>query len=254
MVSRTALESDVFISLPKLKTHKKVGITLNLKGLVGINGNKNWLPHYSIGAPEEGGDQFSTKSISSKIENRVVIKAKQLLLKKTPLTQLIARKLTKVAYGLFGDTENVIRSGNWYGNDTCWRMTLDLNRILLYGSSDGNFGEVPKKYFSVVDGIIGMEGSGPAAGKPRAAGFIVAGQNPIAVDTVCSKLMGFDYRKIPTLYRAFYKGAYPLATFSPNEIRVLSNNNALKGNLTEIRTETFPKFEPHFGWKHHIES
>src|SRR5262249_11998472 len=46
MISRTALESDVFINLPKLKTHKKVGVTLNLKNLVGINGNKNWLPHY----------------------------------------------------------------------------------------------------------------------------------------------------------------------------------------------------------------
>ena len=162
MVSRTALESDVFINLPKLKTHKKVGVTLNLKGLVGINGNKNWLPHYCFGAPEEGGDQFLKNTLSSNLENRVVIKAKKLLLNNNQVTQLIARKLKNAGYALFGDTEKVIRSGNWCGNDTCWRMTLDLNRILLYGRSDGNLVDVPKRCFSVVDGIIGMEGNGPS--------------------------------------------------------------------------------------------
>src|SRR6185503_6369088 len=40
-ISRSPLEADVFISIPKLKTHKKCGITVNLKGLVGINANKN---------------------------------------------------------------------------------------------------------------------------------------------------------------------------------------------------------------------
>ena len=66
MISRTALQSDVFINLPKLKTHKKVGVTLNLKNLVGINGNKNWLPHYAIGSPEENGDQFPSKTTRGK--------------------------------------------------------------------------------------------------------------------------------------------------------------------------------------------
>lgn len=253
MLSRTALESDVFISLPKLKTHKKVGVTLNLKGLVGINGNKNWLPHYSIGSPEDEGDQFTGKSFSSNLENRFVMKAKQFLLMRNSIAQLMARKLIKVGYAIFGDTEKVVRSGNWYGNDTCWRMVLDLNRILLYGRSDGCMGDTPKRYFSVIDGIIGMEGSGPNAGKPKRVGFIAAGQNSLAVDMVCTKLIGFDYRKIPMLYRAFDNVAYPLAKFTPNEIYVLSNEKVLEGNFTEIRTKPFLKFDPHFGWKGHIE-
>src|SRR6185436_12585658 len=50
-ISRSPIEADVFINLPKLKTHKKCGLTVNLKSLVGINANKNWLPHYALGSP-----------------------------------------------------------------------------------------------------------------------------------------------------------------------------------------------------------
>ena len=121
-----------------------------MKGLVGINGDKNYLPHYVLGTPEESGDQFPAKKMSRKLENAIVLKAKRLLLNKNPLVQKLAVNLKDIGYLLFGDTETVIRSGNWHGNDTCWRMALDLNRILLYGNTDGTMGNRPKKYFSVV--------------------------------------------------------------------------------------------------------
>ena len=123
LISKTAIECDAFISLPKLKTHKKVGVTLNLKGLVGINGDKNWLPHYALGTPDENGDQFPAKKTKRKLENILVLNAKKLLLNKNPVVQKLAVKLKSAGYFFFGDTESVIRSGNWHGNDTCWRMT-----------------------------------------------------------------------------------------------------------------------------------
>src|SRR5438552_2282393 len=43
--SGTALNSGIVINLPKLKTHKKAGVTLSLKNLVGLNTDKNLLPH-----------------------------------------------------------------------------------------------------------------------------------------------------------------------------------------------------------------
>src|SRR5262249_17526025 len=58
LVAGTALNADVVGGVPKLKTHSKVGITVNLKNLVGIIGDKNWLAHYRIGAPSEGGDEY----------------------------------------------------------------------------------------------------------------------------------------------------------------------------------------------------
>ena len=84
-ISRSPLEADVFISIPKLKTHKKCGITVNLKGLVGINANKNWLPHYSFGAPEDGGDQFDKGSLKTKFENWIVVPAKTWASSDSPL-------------------------------------------------------------------------------------------------------------------------------------------------------------------------
>ncbi|NIV35496.1 MAG: DUF362 domain-containing protein, partial [Anaerolineae bacterium] len=56
-LSRTVLEADLVINLPKLKTHKKAGVTLNAKNLVGIVTDKNCLPHYRLGPPSAGGDQ-----------------------------------------------------------------------------------------------------------------------------------------------------------------------------------------------------
>jgi len=40
-------------SIPKMKVHGKVGVTLNLKGLVGVNTDKNYLIHYRVGTPKE---------------------------------------------------------------------------------------------------------------------------------------------------------------------------------------------------------
>lgn len=253
LISKTAIDCDAFISLPKLKTHKKVGVTLNLKGLVGINGNKNYLPHYSLGTPEDSGDQFPEKGMSRKLENAIVLKAKNFLLSKNLLAQKLAIKFKEFGYRLFGDTESVVRSGNWHGNDTCWRMALDLNQILLYGNSNGSMGDRPKKYFSIIDGIIGMEGNGPVAGVPKAAGLVIAGKNPLAVDMVSTYIIGFDYNKIPMLFRAFDTNSYPFANFKPEEIEVESNIKDIVGKLFKNEPNLNFKFEPHFGWDGHIQ-
>jgi len=107
-----------------------------------------------FGSPADGGDQFAVNSVKGRLENLVVMPAKQLLLRNLPAFQSLARRTKKMGYEVFGDTEEVVRSGNWHGNDTVWRMSLDLNRILLYGNPDGSLrpGGSRKRYFSVVDG------------------------------------------------------------------------------------------------------
>ena len=62
---------------------------------------------------------------------------------------------------VFGAT-HIIREGTGRGNDTTWRMTLDLNRCLIYGNPDGTFRKTKKRYYSVIDGVIAMEGAGRA--------------------------------------------------------------------------------------------
>ena len=94
--SKSIYDSDVYISIPKLKTHHKTGVTLNLKGQVGSILNKNQLVHWKVGYPEKNGDEYPSKSayeesLRSKITNR----------------------------------------GAWPGNDTIWRMVSDLYKGLL---------------------------------------------------------------------------------------------------------------------------
>jgi uncharacterized protein (DUF362 family) len=255
-ISKSPLLADVFISIPKLKTHKKCGITVNLKSLVGINANKNWLPHYRFGSPETGGDQFETASARSDLENVIVRRAKQVLLRKNLVAQTVARKSKSLAYKFFGGTEEVVRSGNWHGNDTVWRMALDLNRILFYAAPDGSMrsGGMTKRYFSVVDGIIAMEGNGPVAGVPKGTGVLVAGMNPVAVDAVCARLMGFDYQKLPIVARAFDSHAFPLIDAGVESIEAVSTNAAWDRRLSEWWLPDVFHFEPHFGWKGKVEA
>ncbi len=56
-----------------------------------------------------------------------------------------------------------------------------------------------KPRLSVVDAIVGMEGDGPTWGRPRPVGFLVAGLDPLAVDWVMSRMMGFPEGAVPLL-------------------------------------------------------
>lgn len=255
-LSTSPIAADVFISIPKLKTHKKCGLTVNLKSLVGINANKNWLPHYVFGSPETGGDQFEKASARGDIENAVVRRAKRVLLGGNPAAQIVARKTKSLAYKLFGSTEEVVRAGNWHGNDTVWRMALDLNRILFYANADGSMRRVgaAKRYFSVVDAIVAMEGNGPATGTPKPIGCILGGVNPVAVDAICARLMGFDYRKLPIIARAFEPHSFSLIEAGVESIDPVSNNPTWDRPLVEWSLADVFQFEPHFGWKGKVEA
>lgn len=253
LISRTILLADVVISLPKLKTHKKTGLTVNMKNLVGINGNKNWLPHHREGTPSEGGDQFADSRFVRRLERRAVARFKRMFPLLGPLRPVVAGPIKSMGRRVFGDTNtDTIRSGNWYGNDTTWRMCLDLNRILVYADADGKWHDAPaRRFFSLVDGIIAGEGNGPLDPTPRRAGVVLAGFNPVAVDMAAARLMGFDFRKVPLLHRALEPHPLPLASFEPDEIVAVSNDPRYSGPLAGI--DGSMGFRPHFGWKGHIE-
>ncbi|HWN81328.1 MAG TPA: DUF362 domain-containing protein, partial [Candidatus Udaeobacter sp.] len=181
MFSGSALAADCVINLPKLKTHKKCGVTLSLKNLVGLNGNKNWLPHYALGAPETGGDQYPAASGKRGVEMRVLNRLKAHLPQSSRPVLEAARVVKRLGARIFGDTEEVVRSGNWHGNDTTWRMALDLARVLLYAEPSGALRPAARPgYLTVIDGIVGGEGNGPMAADRRPAGLVLAGGNPAA--------------------------------------------------------------------------
>lgn len=251
MLCRTPMEADVFINIPKFKTHKKVGLTCSLKNLVGINGNKNWLPHHTEGTPDLGGDQFPAATRKAKLEHAWMGAIKQRLRHRPGLSRLFV-PVKKAGRLVFGDTQTVVRSGNWYGNDTCWRMVLDLNKCLWFFDGEGRRRATPPRYLSVVDGIVGGEGNGPMAPDAKACGVVIAGSHPLAVDCVAATMMGFDWARIPVLKNAFDLHGLNFVSFAPEDIEVVSDNIDWHGRLAEMRG-TF-EFRPHFGWVGAIEA
>lgn len=221
-VSKTILEADAIISVPKLKTHRRAGLTCCLKNLVGINVDKNYLAHYSIGPQNVGGDEFPSLAawrlplvsglrffhdlILSRywcMTGRLVALAMGLLYgSKTrahgrlePEGMNAADRLSEAATGV------ACREGGWSGNETIWRMILDLNRLFLYARPDGSIADtVQRKVFHVVDGIVCGEGCGPLHPDPVNCGVVAAGYNAALIDKVLLDLAGIDYRLIP-LYR-----------------------------------------------------
>jgi uncharacterized protein (DUF362 family) len=250
LLCRTPMDADVLINIPKLKTHKKVGITCALKNLVGINANKNWLPHHTEGTPQDGGDQFPRATTKARLEHTWMGRAKRWLKDKPTVSRLFV-PLKKAGRLYFGDTQKVIRSGNWHGNDTCWRMVLDLNKCLFYFDGAGRRRAKPMRYLTVVDGIIGGEGNGPMAPDPKPCGIILAGTHPVAVDVAAATFMGFNWTKIRLLQNSFGMRQLNFVDFKPEEIEVVSDHAPWRGKIAQI-DETFG-FRPHFGWAGAIE-
>jgi len=56
-----------------------------------------------------------------------------------------------------------------------------------------------KTHYSVVDGVIGMEGYGPLLGPAKKAGVLVMGDNALAVDATAARVMGIDPARVEYL-------------------------------------------------------
>jgi uncharacterized protein (DUF362 family) len=257
LIAGCAIKCDVIFSLPKLKTHKKAGITVSLKNLVGINGDKNWLPHHTEGRPAEGGDEHPNPDRKHRAERTFAGYFRQMSLKMPVVGTWLHRHARRVGAHIFGDTAKVIRSGNWWGNDTIWRMCLDLNKLVLYGNEDGTLREANpanrKRHFVIVDGIIAGEGRGPDNPDPVRSSVVLFGLHPASVDAACAYLMGYDPEKIPIVRQAFDCKHYQLAEWDWREVRLISNRAEWNNLLPEIDDRFTFHFEPHFGWKGHIE-
>lgn len=257
MIAGSAIAADVVFSLPKLKTHKKAGVTVTLKNLVGVNGNKNWLPHHTEGDPRRGGDEHPDPGLVHRFERRAVATLRRVSLALPVLGPWIHRKARGVGARVFGDTESVVRSGNWSGNDTVWRMCLDLNKLIAYGAPDGTLrapvASSRKRHLSLVDGIVAGEGSGPMNPDPVNAGLLVFGVNPASVDAACAWLMGFDPERVPVVRQAFRARGFPLAEWGWRDVRVVSDVAAWNARLPDIPDASTFHFRPHFGWTRRVE-
>ena len=255
LISGSAIQADVYVNIPKWKTHKKTGVTLNLKNLVGINGDKNWLPHHTEGHPGNGGDQFPGGSAIRTLERYAGRIARRAAVSVPIVGTHVLRATRRMGTRVAGDTETVVRSGNWHGNDTTWRMALDLNACLLWGLPGGvvRASGPTKTYLGFVDGIVAGDGAGPLNPDPVSAGLIAFGTSPAHVDAACAWLSGFDPGLIPVIREVYRDHLYRIGDGSWQDVRVVSNHAPWNARLRDIPLRDSLSFRPHFGWVGAIE-
>lgn len=243
LIARDILEADLVVNVPKLKTHKKAGVTLALKNLIGINGNKDYLPHHRLGAADRGGDNYAAASLPKGLAERL-LDAINRHLDKPRFYQRSAILVYKLLWfdKVLGRSTDI--EGGWHGNDTIWRTCLDLNRALLYADAAGTMRDAPQRNtLHVCDGVIAGEGEGPLRPTARPFGVVTAALNAAAHDWVTTEAMGLAPSLIAIDRHAFDPVSRPLARFVPADIQ-----------RRGARVLARPTFTPAAGWRGHCEA
>jgi hypothetical protein len=245
VIHRDVLESDAVISLSKLKTHEKVGITCGLKGFVGMVGHKDCLAHHRFGSAAVGGDEYPSgwPLLHAVSRFQDLVQSRHRDARFQGLLEVLDRTSRRVLRRLGLDL-----GGAWYGNDTCWRMALDLARIAHYGGADGVMHSQPQRcHLSLIDGIVAGEGDGPLAPSPVDAGVLVLCDNVAWGDHVAARLMGFDPNAIPITRGALRETSYPLIDLPATPPEVLMNGESRA--LDSIPAVCGVPFRPPRGWR-----
>jgi uncharacterized protein (DUF362 family) len=262
-LSRTILSADTIICLPKLKVHKKVGVTLNMKNFVGATTNTNFHTHHLLGSPSEGGDQYP-ENVYSPTERNLIHWERRMydtfLAKQSLFLEYIHRSL----YWLHGTflkpfgwtvrkSQRVFDAGAWHGNNMAWRFVVDLSRIVTFADQHGKLHTTPQRnIFSIIDGIIAGEGKGPLEPDPRHVGLIISGENMIATDLVATRLMGFDYKKLKIFTNILNQQTFSFNIDNPANIPIYTENEKFRTCLHKS-TDPLLNFTPHPGWLQHME-
>lgn len=248
LIARQVLDADVVIQLPKLKTHRKAGITCCMKNTVGINCAKDALVHHIKGSKTLGGDAYPRFNLLKSLnENFYELREKT----GSGWLRRLMTSFISVNDGIMKRTGmNRFFEGSWYGNSTLWRMILDINNILFYADREGKMKEeMQRMVFYLVDGITGGEREGPLKPDNRQAGLLIATFNPVAGDMVAASMIGFDYKKITAIKKALENNFHGMGADRVTEMVVAYNGHKIK--YGELPSVVF--FEPAAGWKNHIE-
>lgn len=93
-----------------------------------------------------------------------------------------------------------------------------------FGKIIADINDSVKPVLHIMDGIVAMQGKGPTGGKTYSAGKVLAGTDPLALDTIGAAMIGLDVRTLPIFEEVITRnlGAY------------LQKNIEIKGDYTGI--------------------
>ena len=129
--------------------------------------------------------------------------------------------LTLAVKNLFGCVVGR-RKAQWHmaagrDRDAFARLLLELWRLLAPS-------------FNIVDGIVGMDGNGPSAGRARPIGVLLAGDDALAVDRTAARIAGLDDERFPLVGAARKIGRFDA---SLREIEVIG------GTVDDVALDDF---------------
>jgi uncharacterized protein (DUF362 family) len=173
-IARSYLEGDVFIGVPKLKTHGWSGITAALKNLMGLNLRTT--------------SHFLSGDVMTEFQNNPEFHS----YRESPL-----RDVPHYSKASWNGKGFVNRKLIGYENDILWRSLCDLNKLIRYADKNGRMqNSHQRRYAVVVDAIIGTDRGGPVSPSTVESNAIIAGFDPVAVDGVCLRLMNWNQERI----------------------------------------------------------
>lgn len=108
-----------------------------------------------------------------------------------------------------------------------WHMRAGVDRH-MFGRLIVSIYEAVKPAYTIVDGILGMQGQGPGkSGTPRELGLLIGGRDAHAVDHVICLLVGLELERLETHLNAREMGVY-------------NGDIDIKGNLNILSDFQFP--------------
>ena len=132
-------------------------------------------------------------------------------------------------------------------NRTIGRTSADLHAAALYAASDGSLQSTrQRKLLCIIDGVV--SGSKTQFSPQKiSTGWIAAGYDPVAVDHVATRCMGFD----PVLMKSIQpakSGTLKLGTGNPGDVRMIySGSGAFTGYFTSKRALKAESVVAHWG-------
>lgn len=155
-LARTIVESDLRISVTRPKTHDAVIITGTLKNML-------------MGSP------VNRKAGGARWRSRLLHEIGGVIPPRFRSLQGLEAIRPGLARRMYPSDKAAVHQGP---------PVINLNLFLL--------AQVVRPHLAVLDGLIGMEGSGPIFGEPVHLGWAAAGTDAVAVDAVMTHLMGYD--------------------------------------------------------------
>ena len=220
LINSEVLDSDVIVVLSKLKTHEKVGLTCGIKAMVGAVSEKHCLAHHRRGSPSHKGDQYPSDSpllsAWNTVHEFVCDESEPLAFRRMAhvVDRLCRPCLRRMGHSL---------GGAWYGNDTAWRMAVDLARICTFADRDGHMRTTPQRtVVSFVDGVVGGEGAGPLSPTPVDTGIVLFSDDLFLGDWLAARVSGIDVNQLRFLSRRVQES---LSSFhgDPESVEVMFN-------------------------------